>query len=133
MPVMPVMDSTREYSCAVTSRMSSGAEVRPTEMTACIISRGFMPRAMASSSASVAPTPAPSVGVKKPNQIPPSTSSTNTMMPAVLHRMVRRSGSSIAAAAWWLIVPAFAAASTDVDGATPSPTRCGCVLATHRM
>ena len=82
--VTPVMESTREYSCAVNSSRSSGADVRPTDSTTSNISRGFMPFMRANSNESTAPTPAPSVGVKKPSQIPPSVRNTTMITVIVL-------------------------------------------------
>ena len=93
-PVTPVMASTREYSCAATSSKSKGAEVLPTDKMASSISGIFMPRIKAKMSASVAPTPAPSVGVKRPSQIPPSTSTIRHKIPRVLSKMAFMSLSS---------------------------------------
>ena len=48
------------------------------------MSRPRMPLASARISAPTAPTPAPSVGVKKPNQMPPSTPTINAITMPVL-------------------------------------------------
>ena len=125
-PVTPVMDNTREYNWAVTSSNNSGADVLPTEITASSISFIRIPRMTASIKANVAPTPAPSVGVKAPSQMPPSTSTTRTMIPKVLHKMVLKSCSGC----WACKSRAAFCAGGKLS---PSPTLCGCVLATQMI
>ncbi len=75
MSPIPPMDSRREYICAVISRKSKGAEIRPVLRIEAEKSRHFMPLASPTMTAPSTPIPAASVGVNRPNQIPPKISS----------------------------------------------------------
>jgi hypothetical protein len=71
--VIPPIASNLEYICAQIKINKIGAEIFPVSKTESKISLKETPFNIAKINANKAPIPAASVGVKKPNQMPPKT------------------------------------------------------------
>ena len=107
--------------------------MRPTVRITWKISRARMPLMIASTSDAAAPTPAPSVGVKKPSHMPPSTPTMRAITNSVLTRASRSLASSPVSGGGAAAGGASAAAPAECATLRASPTRSGCVMATNRM
>ena len=78
---MPPIASNRAYICAAISRNKIGADIFPVSKTAEAISFQVVFFNLAKTKANNAPIPADSVGVKKPNHIPPNTRKISAITP----------------------------------------------------